>query len=68
MEVRNVNTQFKSVEEASEQTLQIIAKFMGVNTLCVTRIEQDTSFFVGAFNREEVVVEVGAKLSLWDAY
>jgi hypothetical protein len=68
MEVGKTDTHFKNLEEASEYILQIIANFIRVNTLCVTRVNQKTSLMIGTFNREKALVDVGMNLSLFHAY
>jgi hypothetical protein len=59
---------YNNVEEAADGILHMMSKFIDVNTLCVTSVEQKHSIFIGAFNRKNPLVEKGTNLSLYDAY
>jgi hypothetical protein len=59
---------YNNVEEGADDILHMMSKFIGVNTLCVTSVDQKNSIFIGAFNRKESLVEKGISISLYDAY
>jgi hypothetical protein len=59
---------YNNVDEAADDILQMMSKFIDVNTLCVTSVDQKNSIFIGAFNRKESLVEKGTSISLYDAY
>jgi hypothetical protein len=59
---------YNNVDEAADDILQMVSKFIDVNTLCVTSVDQKNSIFIGAFNRKESLVEKGTSISLYDAY
>jgi hypothetical protein len=59
---------YNNLEEAADDILHMVSKFIDVNTLCVTRVDQKNSIFIGAYNRKGSLVEKGTSITLYDAY
>ncbi|TKD72442.1 hypothetical protein FBF83_06600 [Pseudalkalibacillus hwajinpoensis] len=60
-EVINLNNStlptYASIEEASSDVLEVISKFVGVNTFFVAKNDQKDVDIVSSFNRNEVILD-----------
>lgn len=59
---------FGNLKEASDHVLNVISRFIGVNTLCVASNDKETSDIFSAFHRHDVLLEAGVKLPFLEAY
>ncbi|WP_240687996.1 hypothetical protein [Pseudalkalibacillus hwajinpoensis] len=48
---------YASIEEASSDVLEVISKFVGVNTFFVAKNDQKDVDIVSSFNRNEVILD-----------
>ncbi|MDE5415157.1 hypothetical protein [Alkalihalobacterium chitinilyticum] len=58
----------QSLEEAGNYILDLVEKFIPVNTFCITSIYQEQSYFISVFNRSDTIASSGVKISVYDAY
>lgn len=61
-------THFKDLQDASDHTIHLISKFIGVNTLCVASNDKHTSHIFSAFHRNDILFEPGVLICFYEAY
>ncbi|WP_204524743.1 hypothetical protein [Litchfieldia alkalitelluris] len=59
---------YSNLEESGSYILNLVEKFINVNTFCITSINQSNSYFISVFNRTETIASSGVTLSVYDAY
>ncbi|MBP1941869.1 hypothetical protein J2Z26_001611 [Bacillus luteolus] len=57
-----------TLEEAGDYILNMVEKFIDVNTFCITSINETSSYFVSAFNRSDQIASSGITISVYEAY
>lgn len=66
--IRQSSTQFRDFEEAAVRVLQLMAKFIDLNTLFVARNDGKTNRMVKVYNKEETLVTEGEELPFYESY
>ncbi|MGD6965671.1 hypothetical protein ACQCVP_04530 [Rossellomorea vietnamensis] len=61
-------TNYSSIEEASKDVLELISKFVDVNTFFVAKNDKKNVDIIQSYNREEAVLESGFKTFYRDSY
>ncbi|MGM0845646.1 MAG: hypothetical protein ACQEUT_11765 [Bacillota bacterium] len=61
-------TSYSSIEEASKDVLELISKFVDVNTFFVAKNDKKDVDIIQSFNREDVVLESGFQTFYRDSY
>lgn len=59
---------FKNFEEAANDILQIMSKFIDINTLFIARNDQRINEIVNVFNKDEVLLEQGDTLPFGETF
>jgi hypothetical protein len=59
---------YSSIEEASKDVLELISKFVDVNTFFVAKNDKKNVDIIQSYNREEAVLESGFKTFYRDSY
>ncbi|TYS16662.1 hypothetical protein FZC78_11780 [Rossellomorea vietnamensis] len=59
---------YSSIEEASKDVLELISKFVDVNTFFVAKNDKKNVDIIQSFNREDAVLEAGFKTYYRDSY
>ena len=62
------NPTYTSIEEASNDVLEVISKFVGVNTFFVAKNDKNDVDIISSFNRDEVILESGFETLYRDSY
>ncbi|QOR68302.1 hypothetical protein IM538_09460 [Cytobacillus suaedae] len=57
-----------TLEEAGDYILNMVEKFINVNTFCITSINETNSYFVSVFNRSDQIASSGVTISVYEAY
>lgn len=68
VKLNNETMIWSDLEEAGNYILNLVEKFINVNTFCITSIDQSNSYFISVFNRNETIASSGVTLSVYDAY
>ncbi|MFZ3591753.1 hypothetical protein ACOI1C_21685 [Bacillus sp. DJP31] len=58
----------QKIHEASYDIFDMLSRFIGVNTFCVSKTDASSSQVFSVFNRGEILFERGAFLDLDDAF
>lgn len=59
---------YKKIDDSANEIFEVLSQFIGVNTFCVTKLEETTSQITSVFNRDEILIEKGNSLILEHAY
>ncbi|MGM7702521.1 hypothetical protein ACSVDE_12405 [Pseudalkalibacillus sp. Hm43] len=59
---------YSNIEEASKDVLELISRFVDVNTFFVAKNDQHDVEIIQSFNRDEVVLESGFETLYRDSY
>ncbi|MFK3960099.1 hypothetical protein [Guptibacillus hwajinpoensis] len=59
---------YTSIEDASQDVLEVISKFVGVNTFFVAKNDKTDVDIISSFNRDEVILESGFETLYRDSY
>ncbi|PFG11992.1 hypothetical protein [Bacillus sp. es.036] len=59
---------YTSIEDASRDVLEVISKFVGVNTFFIAKNDKTDVDIISSFNRDEMVLESGFETLYRDSY
>ncbi|MGG1685968.1 hypothetical protein [Pseudalkalibacillus sp. NRS-1564] len=59
---------YTSIEDASQDVLEVISKFVGVNTFFVAKNDKTDVDIISSFNRDEIILESGFETLYRDSY
>lgn len=59
---------YSTIEEASQDVLELISRFVDVNTFFVAKNDKHDVDIIQSFNRDEVVLETGFETLYRDSY
>ena len=59
---------YTSIEEASHDVLEVISKFVGVNTFFIAKNDKTDVNIISSFNRENLILESGFETLYRDSY
>ncbi|WP_349408275.1 hypothetical protein [Pseudalkalibacillus sp. SCS-8] len=59
---------YRTIEEASKDVLEVISKFVDVNTFFVAKNDKKDVDIIQTFNRDEVILESGFETLYKDSY
>ena len=59
---------YTSIEDASRDVLEVISKFVGVNTFFIAKNDKTDVDIISSFNRDEVILESGFETLYRDSY
>lgn len=63
-----LNASYNNLLAASEHSLNLLSKFVGVNTLFIAVNDRNTNFILKALNRREQLVEEGSTVPFFESY
>ncbi|WP_347551745.1 hypothetical protein ABFG93_06830 [Pseudalkalibacillus hwajinpoensis] len=67
MNLSNTPT-YTTIEEASADVLEVISKFVGINTFFVAKNDRKNVDIISSFNRDDVILEAGFETVYRDSY
>jgi hypothetical protein len=67
MELKRTPT-YSTIEEASQDVLELISRFVDVNTFFVAKNDKHDVDIIQSFNRDEIVLEAGFETLYRDSY
>jgi len=59
---------YTSIEDASRDVLEVISKFVGVNTFFIAKNDKTDVDIISSFNRDEIILESGFETLYRDSY
>ncbi|MBF0707385.1 MULTISPECIES: hypothetical protein [Bacillaceae] len=59
---------YTSIEDASQDVLEVMSKFVGVNTFFVAKNDKTDVDIISSFNRDEIILESGFETLYRDSY
>ncbi|WP_273833479.1 hypothetical protein [Guptibacillus sedimenti] len=59
---------YTSIEDASRDVLEVISKFVGVNTFFIAKNDKTAVDIISSFNRDEIILESGFETLYRDSY
>ena len=59
---------YTSIEDASKDVLEVISKFVGVNTFFIAKNDKTDVDIISSFNRDEIILESGFETLYRDSY
>lgn len=66
--IPSTNPTYTSIEEAANDVLEVMSKFVGVNTFFVAKNDKTDVNIISSFNRDEVILESGFDTLYRDSY
>ncbi|MDQ0483733.1 hypothetical protein [Guptibacillus hwajinpoensis] len=67
MDISNLPT-YATIEEASSDVLEVISKFVGVNTFFVAKNDKTNVDIISSYNRDEVILDTDFETLYRDSY
>jgi hypothetical protein len=59
---------YTSIEDASRDVLEVISKFVGVNTFFIAKNDKTDVDIISSFNRDEIILESGFETLYRDSF
>ncbi|WP_166000178.1 hypothetical protein [Bacillus sp. Cs-700] len=66
--IQSTTPTYTSIEDASRDVLEVISKFVGVNTFFIAKNDKTDVDIISSFNRDEVILESGFETLYRDSY
>jgi hypothetical protein len=59
---------YTSIEDASRDVLEVISRFVGVNTFFIAKNDKTDVDIISSFNRDEIILESGFETLYRDSF
>lgn len=66
--IQSTTPTYTSIEDASKDVLEVISKFVGVNTFFIAKNNKTDVDIISSFNRDEIILESGFETLYRDSY
>lgn len=66
--IQSTTPTYTSIEDASKDVLEVISKFVGVNTFFIAKNNKTDVDIISSFNRDDIILETGFETLYRDSY